>query len=235
MAMIAGASQPASVAPAGQARRALNGASLAHALHDGYTDLISSCCRSGRPSSGSATGARRSARPLRRRHGRAADAERAPGRALSAGEPCSSPARCWPRSATRWRACPAGFSALCAALALVGRRLRARSIPSPRRPSPMPMGRRARPARRLQLRRRPRQGGAAGARRAAPHLHAVASGPVAARPRRSPYGRGGVGDGAALRRRRAGRPEARSRPPAAAASVSSSPSACSTPACAWAS
>ena len=37
MAIIAGASHPP--APAAQARRALNGASLAHALHDGYTDL----------------------------------------------------------------------------------------------------------------------------------------------------------------------------------------------------
>jgi MFS transporter, FSR family, fosmidomycin resistance protein len=39
MVMIAGASRPAPTAPARQARRALNGASLAHALHDGYTDL----------------------------------------------------------------------------------------------------------------------------------------------------------------------------------------------------
>ena len=169
-------------------------------------------------------GARRSARPLRRCHGRAADAERTPGRA--------------PRRASRaGRRHGAGrdrlraggpvrrASRLVRGAGSVGRRLRHAASARLGGRRPCLWRRRARPARRLQLRRRPRQGGPAGARRAAPHLHAVASGPVAARPRRSPYRRGRVGDGAALRRRRAGRPRSPLAAPAAAASVSSSPSA----------
>ena len=143
----------------------------AHALHDGYTDLIY------RPAAGLAggvrprlCGARPAARRVRRHHGELPDSRRACWPSGSAPRPCSRSAPRSPGSAICLAGASAGFAMLL--VALVRRRARRQhAAPARLRADGARLRGRAlaQGARHLQFRRRHRQDDGAGGRGAAAH------------------------------------------------------------------